>query len=143
MKLQVSSTATDADFAVKVIDVYPPDAPALRPVPAPRPVNTVPMGGYQQLVRGEPFRAKFRRSFEKPEPLTPGKVATIEFEMPDIAHTFRPGHKIMVQIQSSWFPLIDRNPQKFMDIGKAMDTDFVKATNRIHRGSMMTLSVVP
>ena len=143
VKLNVSSTATDADFVVKLIDVYPGDAPALRPQPTPRPANAVPMGGYQQLVRGEPFRAKFRRSLEKPEPLTPGKVETIEFEMPDIAHTFRPGHKIMVQVQSSWFPLVDRNPQKFMDISKAVDADFVKATHKVHRGSSVTLSVVP
>lgn len=143
VKLNVSSTATDADFVVKLIDVYPSDAPALRPQPTPRPANVVPMGGYQQLVRGEPFRAKFRRSLEKPEPLTPGKVETIEFDMPDIAHTFRPGHKIMVQVQSSWFPLIDRNPQKFMDIARATDADFVKATHRVHRGSWVTLSVVP
>lgn len=143
VKLNVSSTATDADFVVKLIDVYPGDAPALRPQPSPRPANAVPMGGYQQLVRGEPFRAKFRRSLEKPEPLTPGKVETIEFEMPDIAHTFRPGHRIMVQVQSSWFPLVDRNPQKFMDISKAVDADFVKATHRVHRGSAVTLSIVP
>ncbi len=143
VKLNVSSTATDADFVVKLIDVYPSDAPALRPQPTPRPANAVPMGGYQQLVRGEPFRAKFRRSLEKPEPLTPGKVETIEFEMPDIAHTFRPGHKIMVQVQSSWFPLVDRNPQKFMDISKATDADFVMATHKVHRGSSVTLSVVP
>ncbi len=143
VNLIVSSTATDADFVVKLIDVYPGDAPSLRPQPTPRPANAVPMGGYQQLVRGEPFRAKFRRSLEKPEPLTPGRLETIEFEMPDIAHTFRPGHKIMVQIQSSWFPLVDRNPQKFMDIGKAVDADFVKATHKVHRGSAVTLSVVP
>ena len=142
VKLQVSSTATDADFVVKLIDVYPGDAPTLRPEPSPRPANAVVMGGYQQLVRGEPFRAKFRKSLEKPEPLTPGKVETIEFEMPDIAHTFRPGHRIMVQIQSSWFPLVDRNPQKFMDIGKAVDADFVKATHKVHRGSSVTLTVV-
>ena len=143
VKLNVSSTATDADFVVKLIDVYPGDAPTLRPQPTPRAANAVPMGGYQQLVRGEPFRAKFRKSLEKPEPLTPGKIETIDFEMPDIAHTFRPGHKIMVQVQSSWFPLVDRNPQKFMDIGKAVDVDFIKATHKIHRGSSVTLSVVP
>jgi predicted acyl esterase len=143
VKLRVSSTATDADFVVKLIDVYPGDAPALRSQPTPPPANAVPMGGYQQLVRGEPFRAKFRRSLEKPEPLTPGKIEILEFEMPDIAHTFRPGHQIMVQIQSSWFPLVDRNPQKFMDISKAVDKDFVKATHQVHRGSSVTLSVVP
>ncbi len=143
VRLNVSSSATDADFVVKLIDVYPGDAPTLRPGPTPRPANAVVMGGYQQLVRGEPFRAKFRKSLEKPEPLTPGQVETIEFEMPDIAHTFRPGHKIMLQIQSSWFPLVDRNPQKFMDIGKAVDADFITATHKIHRGSAVTLTVIP
>ena len=143
VRLKVSSTATDADFVVKLIDVYPGDAPSYPSPASSRPENAVPMGGYQQLVRGEPFRAKFRRSLEQPEPLTPGKVETIEFEMPDIAHTFRNGHKIMVQIQSSWFPLVDRNPQKFMDIAKAVGADFVKATHKVHRGSAVTLSVVP
>ena len=143
VRLQVSSTATDADFVVKLIDVYPADAPGLRPQPTPRPANAVEMGGYQQLVRGEPFRAKFRRSLEKPEPLVPGRIETIEFEMPAIAHAFRPGHRIMVQVQSSWFPLVDRNPQKFMDIAKATDGDFVKATHRIHRGSLVSLTVLP
>ena len=143
VKLNVSSTATDADFVVKLIDVYPGDAPALRPQSEPRLSNAVPMGGYQQLVRGEPFRAKFRHSLEKPEPLTPGRVEAIEFEMPDLAHTFRPGHKIMVQVQSSWFPLVDRNPQKFMDIGKAVAADFAKATHKVHRGFSVTMSVLP
>ena len=77
------------------------------------------MGGYQQLLRGEPFRAKFRNSWEKPEPLTPGKEADINFTMPDLFHTFRRGHRIMVQVQSSWFPLTDRNPQTFTDIPNA------------------------
>ena len=74
------------------------------------------MGGYQQLVRGEPFRGKFRNSFEKPEPFVPGQPATITFTMPDAYHTFRSGHRVMVQVQSSWFPFIDRNPQTFVDI---------------------------
>lgn len=143
VRLQVSSTATDADFVVRLIDVYQGDAQSLRPQSDPPPANAVVMGGYQQLVRGEPFRAKFRRSLEKPEPLIPGKVETIEFEMPDIAHTFRTGHKIMVQVHSSWFPLVDRNPQKFMNIAEAEDADFVKATHKVHRGSSVTLNVVP
>ena len=92
------------------------------------------MGVYQQLVRGEPFRGKFRKSFEKPVPFEPGKPDRITFAMPDIAHTFRAGHRIMVQIQSSWFPLTDRNPQKFMEIPKALGTDFVKATQRVYTG---------
>ena len=82
------------------------------------------MGGYQQLVRGEPFRGKFRNSLSKPEPFTPGKAAKIEFVMPDVCHTFRPGHRIMVQIQSSWFPLVDRNPQTFMNIPTAKAVRF-------------------
>jgi predicted acyl esterase len=94
----------------------------------------VPMGGYQQLVRGEPFRGKYRKSFETPVPFQPGKPERITFALPDVAHTFRAGHRIMVQIQSSWFPLTDRNPQKFLDIPNAVPADFVKATERIYAG---------
>ena len=93
------------------------------------------MGGYQQLVRGEPLRGKFRNGFEKPEPFTPGKVESIGFDMPDVNHTFRRGHRIMVQVQSTWFPLVDKNPQKFMDIPEAKMTDFEKATERIYRSA--------
>ena len=89
---------------------------------------------FQQLVRGEVFRGKFRNSFEKPEPFVPGEVAKIEFTMPDINHNFRRGHRIMIQIQSTWFPLVDRNPQKFMDIYSARREDFQKATQRIFYG---------
>jgi predicted acyl esterase len=92
------------------------------------------MGGYQQLVRGEPFRGKFRKGFEKPVAFEPGKPERITFKMPDVAHTFREGHRIMVQIQSSWFPLTDRNPQRFMDIPRALFEDFVKATERVFIG---------
>ena len=91
------------------------------------------MGGYEQLVRGEPFRGKFRNSFEKPEPFTPGKVEEIRFAMPDIDHCFRRGHRIMVQIQSSWFPLVDRNPQVFTNIPTAKPSDFKVATERVYR----------
>ena len=142
--LKVSTTGTDADFVVKLIDVYPgdypdynsPPAPAAAPGGPPRqePANTIKMGGYQQLVRGEPFRGKFRKSFEKPIPFEPGKPDRITFRMPDVAHTFREGHRIMVQIQSSWFPLTDRNPQKFMEIPKAVSSDFTKAFQRVHTG---------
>jgi predicted acyl esterase len=104
------------------------------------------MGGYQQLIRGEPFRGKFRKSFEKPVPFDPGKPDRIAFSLPDIAHTFRTGHEIMVQIQSSWFPLTDRNPQKFMEIPQALSTDFSKAFERIYwggrDGSRLVLRVV-
>jgi predicted acyl esterase len=105
------------------------------------------MGGYQQLVRGEPFRGKFRRSFEKPEPFAPGKVEQIDFTMPDVNHTFRRGHRIMVQIQSSWFPLTDRNPQTFVNIPDAKPSDFVKATERLYhakgQASGIAVGVLP
>jgi uncharacterized protein len=127
--LEVSTSGTDSDFVVKLIDVYPNDYPD----PTPNPTN-IHMGGYQQMVRGEPFRGKFRNSVDKPEPFIPGKQAKIDFAMPDICHVFRPGHRIMVQIQSSWFPLTDRNPQVFLDIPTAKASDFQKATERVYRG---------
>ena len=127
--LRVSTSGTDSDFVVKLVDVYPSDYPDPDPNPA-----GVHMGGYQQLVRGEPFRGKYRKSFSKPEPFAPGKVETIDFAMPDVCHTFRSGHRIMVQVQSSWFPLTDRNPQTFVDIPKAKASDFQKAVERVFRG---------
>jgi uncharacterized protein len=130
--LHVSTTGTDSDFVVKLIDVYPNDYPDPDPNP-----KGVYMGGYQQLVRGEPFRGKFRNSLSKPEPFTPGKQEKIEFWMPDVLHTFRSGHRIMVQIQSTWFPLVDRNPQQFLDIPNAKPADFKKTMNRIYRGSQL------
>jgi hypothetical protein len=142
-KLFVSTSGTDSDFDVKLIDVYPPDYPdskldAAKPEDADKRSTDVPppsfvMGGYQQLVRGEPFRGKFRHSFEKPEPFTPGKVEEINATFQDVNHTFRRGHRIMVQVQSSWFPLTDRNPQTFVNIPDAKPEDFVKATERIYR----------
>jgi hypothetical protein len=133
--LKVASSGTDSDFDVKLIDVYPDDYPDpdssmngnKRIMGAP-PLH---MGGYQQLLRGEPFRAKFRSSWDKPEPLTPGKQTAIDFTMPDLYHTFRRGHRIMVQVQSSWFPLTDRNPQIFTDVPYAKPEDFRKATEQI------------
>jgi hypothetical protein len=92
------------------------------------------MGGYQELIRGEPFRGKFRKSFEKPVPFEPNKPDRITFYLPDVAHTWRQGHRIMVQVQSSWFPLTDRNPQKFIDIPKAPSNDFQKAFERVYIG---------
>jgi uncharacterized protein len=100
------------------------------------------MAGYQQLVRGEPFRGKFRNSMSKPEAFAPGKEAKIEFTMPDVCHTFRPGHRIVVQIQSSWFPLVDRNPQVFLNIPDAKAGDFRKATERVYRGSGIRVMVL-
>ncbi|MBV8073372.1 MAG: CocE/NonD family hydrolase [Acidobacteriaceae bacterium] len=117
--LFVSTSGTDSDFDVKLIDVYPDDAPAL--------------GGYEQLVRGEPFRGKFRNGFENPEAFRAGAIEQIRFSMPDVYHCFLKGHRIMVQIQSSWFPLTDRNPQTFTDIPSAKPEQFVKATERVYR----------
>ncbi len=141
--LKASSSGTDSDFVVKLVDVYPNDYPTPAPPDGQRPPsNAVKMGGYQQLVRGEPFRAKFRSSFEKPEPLVANQPVTIEYELPDVYHAFRRGHRIMVQIQSTWFPLVDRNPQKFMEIPKATAADFQKATQRVYRpGSSITVLV--
>jgi putative CocE/NonD family hydrolase len=127
--LKVSTSGTDSDFIVKLIDVYPNDYPNPDPNPA-----GVQMGGYQQLVRAEPFRGKYRESMAKPVPFTPNKPAKIEYTMPDICHTFRTGHRIMLQIQSTWFPLVDRNPQQFEDIPSAKAIDFVKATERVYYG---------
>ena len=143
VNLQVSTTGTDSDFVVKVIDVYPGSYPTPQPAAnQPVPANAVKMGGYQQLVRGEPFRAKFRNGFERPEAIIPNKPTKISYDLPDVYHTFRKGHKIMVQVQSSWFPLVDRNPQKFMDIPKAKATDFQKATQRVYRSRDLSSSVV-
>ncbi len=140
--LHVSTTGTDADWVVKLVDVYAGDFPDPKPNPA-----DIAMGGYQQLVRGDVFRGKFRNSFEKPEPFKPGEVAKIEFTIPDILHTFRRGHRVMVQVQSTWFPLVDRNPQTFVNIPTARPEDFKKATHRVYRGgnaaSALAVLVLP
>jgi putative CocE/NonD family hydrolase len=137
-KLKIASSGTDSDFDVKLIDVYPEDAPnpdddaatgSKHSLDAP----PLQMGGYQEMLRGEPFRAKFRNSWEKPEALTPGKQTDVNFTMPDLFHTFRAGHRIMVQVQSSWFPLTDRNPQIFTDIPTTDPKDFRKATEQVFR----------
>lgn len=116
-RLFLETTGTDADYVVKVIDVYPDDYPE--------------QGGYQQLLRGEPFRAKFRESLEKPKAIEPGKGFDVKFTMPGICHNFRRGHRVMVQIQSSWFPLVDLNPQKFGDIPNMKAAEFQKATHKL------------
>ena len=153
-KLFVSTTGTDADWDVKLIDVYPPEYPdspdaaerantkaaarAGKDVPPP----TLTMAGYQQLVRGEPFRGKFRHGFEKPEPFVPDQVEAVDFTMPDIDHTFRRGHRIMVQVQSSWFPLTDRNPQVFINIPDAKPEDFRTATQHVYRAGDRASGIV-
>ncbi len=142
VELYVSTTGTDADWVVKLIDVYPDDYPD----PDPNPTE-VRMGGYQQLVRGDVMRGKFRDSYEKPEPFEPGKVTKVKFTMADTLHTFRAGHRMMVQVQSTWFPLVDRNPQTFCDIYTAKESDFHKQTHRVYREPMhasgVTVRVIP
>jgi len=133
--LHVSTTGTDSDWIVKLIDVYPDRFPDEKG-------NTNNMlGGYQQLVRGEVIRGKFRNSLETPEPFTPGKPAKVEFFVHDIFHTFRRGHRIMVQVQSTWFPLVNLNPHKFMSINDATEADFQKATQRVYRSKAMPSGV--
>jgi putative CocE/NonD family hydrolase len=148
--LKIASTGTDADFDVKLIDVYPDDYVDPNAEPQGRRATATPpviMTGYQMLVRGEPFRAKFRNSLSTPEPLVPGKLTDVSFSMQDINHTFLKGHRIMVQVQSSWFPLTDRNPNVFMDIAKAKPEDFVKATETVfhqaNAASGIELMVLP
>ncbi len=158
--LFISSSGTDSDFVVKLIDVFPDDynypetgskLPNGQPERLRPPENSAwsvfQPGGYQMLLRGEPFPARFRNSFEKPEPLKPNEVAKIEYTMPGVAHTFKKGHRIMIQIQSTWFPLVARNPQKFMENYKtATQADFQKATERVYyggkNGSMIVLPVI-
>lgn len=125
--LKVATTGTDADWVVKVIDVYPDSAKNNKWTG-----KDVYMSGYQQMVRSESMRGKYRNNTEHPEPFVPGKVAPVNFELQDVLHTFKKGHRIMVQVQSTWFPLIDRNPQKFVDIMKATEKDFQKATHRVY-----------
>jgi uncharacterized protein len=129
--LKVSTSQTDADWIVKLIDVYPIDTANQE--------NTAPeiqLGGYQQMVRSEVFRSRFRNSFSQPEPLVPNEVTEIRVPLQDVFHTFKPGHRMMIQVQSSWFPLVDRNPQKYVDnIYEANEVDFVKATHRLYHGA--------
>ncbi len=134
--LRVSTTGTDSDWIVKLVDVYPDDFPNPDDNP-----NGPKMGGYQQLVRGEVMRGKFRDSHETPAPFEPGKPTAVRFRANDVYHTFRAGHRIMVQVQSSWFPLVDRNPQAFLDIYQAKATDFRKATQRVYRSRSLPSKV--
>jgi len=138
-ELFASISTTDADFVVKLIDVFP-DTFSYK---GPSPLGTnYPVAGYQMLVRGEIMRGKYRKSFEKPEPFTPGKVEKIKFYLPDVAHTFKKGHRLMVQIQSSWFPLADRNPQKFVNIYEASDHDFQKSDVKIYHSSQYPSNII-
>ncbi|GAB4402838.1 MAG: CocE/NonD family hydrolase [Microscillaceae bacterium] len=129
VQLQISTTGTDADFFVKLIDVYP-DTAQNHPH---QPNRRVLMSGYEQMVRSEIMRARFRNSFEKPEPLVPEQVTTIRFRLQDVLHTFKKGHRLMIHVQSTAFPLFDRNPQKYVpNIFEANAEDFIKATHRLY-----------
>lgn len=138
-KLKVSTTGTDADWVVKLIDVYPPNEPNHAYMPN----RNITLGNYEQMVRSEVMRGRFRNSFEKPEPFKPGEVTDVNFRLQDVLHTFKKGHRVMIQVQSTWFPLIDRNPQKFVDnIYKADASDFQKATHRVYDNSIIEVQVL-
>ncbi len=125
--LKVATTGTDADWVVKVIDVYPDTTQNNKWT-----TGDVRLGGFQQMVRSEAMRGKYRNGFDRPEAFVPGKVTPVNFELQDVLHTFKKGHRIMVQVQSTWFPLIDRNTQQFQNIMTANDDDFKKATHQVY-----------
>lgn len=138
-KLKVSTTGTDADWVVKLIDVYPPDEPNHPYMPN----KNITLGNYQQMVRSEAMRGRFRNSFEKPEPFKPGEVTDVTFRLQDVLHTFKKGHRMMIQVQSTWFPLIDRNPQTYVEnIFKADEKDFRKQTHRVYDNSVIEVQVL-
>ncbi len=141
--LQVATTGSDADWVVKIIDVYPDNTPD-----NPRNLPNVHLGGYQQMVRSEVMRGRFRNSFAKPEAFVPNAVTAVPFTVQDLCHTFRPGHRLMVQVQSTWFPLVDRNPQQYVaNINEATVADFQSATHRLYHSpahaSQLVLKVLP
>ncbi|MGZ5190373.1 MAG: CocE/NonD family hydrolase, partial [Flavisolibacter sp.] len=137
--LFASISTTDADFVVKLIDVFPDRFSYNKPSVT---GSVYPMAGYQMLVRGEVMRGRYRKSFEKPEAFVPNKVEEVRFYLPDVAHTFKKGHRIMVQVQSSWFPLVDRNPQKFVNIYQATTNDFQKADIKLYHSSQYPSSII-
>jgi len=134
--LWVSTTGTDSDFVVKLIDIYPNEIPAREDDDRRGDAGNreTDRGGQQTLVRAEVFRGRFRESYEKPVPFVPGEVAHVVFDLQDVLHTFQRGHRLMVQIQSSWFPFVDRNPQKYVpNIFEATEDDFISVTNSVER----------
>jgi hypothetical protein len=130
--LFTSISTTDADFVVKIIDVFPDDFKYDDAKDGKGNGNNYPMGGYEMLVRGEVMRGRYRNSFEKPEAFKPDEITEVKYRLPDVAHVFKKGHRLMVQIQSSWFPLVDRNPQQFVNIYTCSNADFVKSKIRIY-----------
>jgi uncharacterized protein len=142
--LMTSISTTDADFVVKIIDVFPDNLGYTNvDIYAEEDASkNYPMGGYQMLVRAEVFRGRYRNSYENPSAFTPNKVETVKFELPPIAHTFKKGHRLMVQVQSSWFPLVDRNPQQFIDIYHCSEKDFIKSDVKIYRNSQYASKII-
>jgi len=138
----VSISSTDADFVVKMIDVFPDAFQYDEKEYGRGNGKDYPMGGYQMLVRGEIMRGKYRNSFSSPEPFVPNKITNVKYILPDVAHTFKKEHRIMIQVQSSWFPLADRNPQKFTDIYHCGDSDFQKSTIRIYHDHMNKSKII-
>ena len=126
--LFTSISTTDADFVVKLIDVFPDNFAYTTEVGN---GTNYPMGGYQMLVRGEVMRGRYRSSFEHPEAFTPGEVTEVKYTLPDVAHVFKKGHRIMVQVQSTWFPIVDRNPQQFVDVYTCSKNDFIPCDIKI------------
>jgi putative CocE/NonD family hydrolase len=140
--LRVMISTTDADFVVKVIDVFPEKFKYDSSYCCQGESKNYLMDSYQMLVRGEIMRGKYRNSFEKPEPFKSGEIAAVKFELPDVAHTFKKGHKLMIQVQSTWFPLADRNPQQFTDIYHCDDKDFVKSEIKIYHDKLHPSNIV-
>lgn len=137
-KLRAAISTTDADFVVKLIDVYPDTATSAAPLPAED--QDIQIAGYQQLVRAETFRGRFRESFSEPKPFVPNEPTRIEYRLQDVLHTFKKGHRVMIQIHSTWFPYIDRNPQTYVEnIFKASEADFVKSTITIFGDSEVVI----
>ena len=142
--LKVSISTTDADFVVKLIDVFPDNFVYDESKDGKGDGKDYFMKGYQMLVRGDLMRGRYRNSFEKPEAFVPNQPTTVSFSLCDIAHTFMKGHRIMVQIQSSWFPLVDRNPQQFIDIYHCDDKDFIKSTIKVyHQKGLASRIILP
>lgn len=132
--LMVQTSGSDADFIVKVIDIWPADSKQVSP-------RGASMASYEQLLRGDVMRGKFRNSLSEPEPIEPGKPTRIHYKLNDVLHTFLPGHRIMVQIQSSWFPLVDQNPNRFEDIYHAKLADFQKEKITIFHGPKLSSKI--
>ena len=140
-------STTDADFIVKVIDVFPDNFSYDPAIDGKGNGKDYPMGGYQMLVRGEVMRGRYRNSFEHPESFKSGEVTEVKYTMPDVAHTFKKGHRIMIQVQSTWFPLVDRNPQQYIDIYHCDQSEFTPAQVRIYsskdHASSIILPIIP